>query len=61
VAGALKDIRSGAIEEGSTVVCTLTGHGLKDPDVAQRHAKAAVSTVDADSDSVRRAILERLE
>ena len=61
VAGALKDIRAGAIEEGSTVVCTLTGHGLKDPDVAQRHAKAAVSTVDADSDSVRRAILERLE
>ena len=61
VAGALRDIRAGRIEAGSTVVCTLTGHGLKDPDVAQRHAEAAVSTVDADADSVRRAILQRLD
>ena len=60
VAGALRDIRNGRIEAGRTVVCTLTGHGLKDPDVAQQRAEAAVSTVDADADSVRRAILQRL-
>ena len=34
VAGALADIRSGRIKANSTVVCTLTGHGLKDPDTA---------------------------
>ncbi len=34
VAGALADIESGKIPRGSTVVCTLTGHGLKDPDTA---------------------------
>jgi threonine synthase len=34
IAGAVRDISSGAIPEGSTVVCTLTGHGLKDPDSA---------------------------
>ncbi len=60
VAGAMRDIRSGRIPEGSTVVCTLTGHGLKDPDVASAQAGDAIQTVDADYDSVRRAILERL-
>ena len=34
LAGALRDINSGKIPEGSSVVCTLTGHGLKDPDNA---------------------------
>ena len=34
VTGAMRDIRSGKIAGGSTVVCTLTGHGLKDPSVA---------------------------
>jgi len=61
VAGALRDIRSGRIPEGSTVVCTLTGHGLKDPDVAQQYAAAAVTTVDANDDAVRDAILGKLD
>lgn len=61
VAGAMRDIRSGRIPEGSTVVCTLTGHGLKDPDVAQRHAAAAVTTVDATDEAVRDAILGKLD
>ncbi|MGQ0749485.1 MAG: threonine synthase [Betaproteobacteria bacterium] len=34
VAGLLKDLQAGRIREGSTIVCTLTGHGLKDPDTA---------------------------
>ena len=35
-AGLLKKARSGTLEiaEGATIVCTLTGHGLKDPDTA---------------------------
>ncbi len=34
VAGLKKCASSGAIAEGSLVVCTLTGHGLKDPETA---------------------------
>ncbi len=34
VAGVVKLSRQGALREGDTVVCTLTGHGLKDADTA---------------------------
>ncbi|MEX0959483.1 MAG: threonine synthase [Burkholderiales bacterium] len=34
IAGLLKDLARGVIGAGSTIVCTLTGHGLKDPDTA---------------------------
>ena len=37
VAGLLKYGASGAIKPGSIVVCTLTGHGLKDPDTALKN------------------------
>ncbi len=60
VAGALRDIRSGRIPQGSTVVCTLTGHGLKDPDVAKRHAEAAITTLEADASAVQEAILGKM-
>jgi threonine synthase len=60
VAGALRDIRSGRIAEGSTVVCTLTGHGLKDPDTAIRQCEGEMLTVDARLDSVKAAILNNM-
>jgi len=56
VSGALKDLKSGRIPAGSTVVCTLTGHGLKDPDAAIAQSTASVITVKADRDAVRDAI-----
>ncbi len=34
VAGLTKCSQAGLLPEGTTVVCTLTGHGLKDPDIA---------------------------
>lgn len=34
VAGVIKLSRQGGLREGETVVCTLTGHGLKDADTA---------------------------
>jgi threonine synthase len=34
VAGLVKARAAGLVEAGETVVCTLTGHGLKDPDRA---------------------------
>lgn len=60
LAGALRDIETGKIPEGSTVVCTLTGHGLKDPDIAIKQSSSPVLTVNADMASVRDAILENL-
>ena len=60
LAGAMKDIREGRIEEGSTIVCTLTGHGLKDPDTAIRQSATPLPTIDADLDAVKQAILSEL-
>ena len=34
IAGLLKSIEDGWVKPGSTVVCTVTGNGLKDPDNA---------------------------
>jgi len=36
VAGLLKAVEDGFVAPGSTVVCTVTGNGLKDPDTALR-------------------------
>ena len=61
VSGALQDLKSGKIPAGSTVVCTLTGHGLKDTDIAMTHSGAPVLTVKAHKDTVRDAIVGSLE
>jgi threonine synthase len=45
-------------ERGSTVVCILTGHGLKDPDTASRHGPPAV-IVDPDPDAIAAAAAGR--
>ncbi len=60
LAGAMRDINSGKIPEGSTVVCTLTGHGLKDPDTAIKQSTSPVVKVDAVLDEVKAAILDNL-
>jgi threonine synthase len=59
VAGALRDIGSGRIAEGSTVVCTLTGHGLKDPDIAIGQSGKPL-TVAAELGAVQRVILDNM-
>ena len=59
VAGVLKDLELGRIGEGTSVVCTLTGHGLKDPDTAIAQS-AKPLTVDAELNAVERAIRDRL-
>jgi threonine synthase len=60
LAGALRDIASGKIPEGGKVVCTLTGHGLKDPDTAIRQSTAQPFTVEAELGAVKRAIEDNL-
>lgn len=60
VAGAMQDIQSGKISEGSTVVCTLTGHGLKDPDTAIKQSTAPMVTVEAELEAVTQAIMGKI-
>lgn len=60
LAGAMMDIQSGKIPEGSKIVCTLTGHGLKDPDIAIQQSTAPMVTVDATLESVKAAILSNM-
>lgn len=61
LAEALHDISTGKIPEGSTIVCTLTGNGIKDPEIAmQQCADAKPVTIDASLDAVKRAILDSL-
>ena len=60
LAGAIRDIGSGKIPENSCVVCTLTGHGLKDPDTAIQQSTAPVVKVNASLDQVKSAILGNL-
>ncbi|OYY74052.1 MAG: threonine synthase [Gammaproteobacteria bacterium 28-57-27] len=63
LAGMIKDIQSGKIAEGSTIVLTLTGNGMKDPDTAiaqcqaEGASKASMVTIDATLDQVKAAIL----
>jgi threonine synthase len=52
IAGLLKCHAAGGIPKGSTVVATVTGHGLKDPGVAVENSLAESTVVDADLDSV---------
>ncbi len=60
VAGALRDLKSGKIPAGSKVVCTLTGHGLKDPDTAIKQSTRPLITVDATLEEVKGAILSNM-
>jgi threonine synthase len=60
LAGVLKDLELGRIGDGSTIVCTLTGHGLKDPDTAIAQS-AKPLTVDAELKEIERVIREHLK
>lgn len=53
VAGLIKMSRAGSLKEGETVVCTLTGHGLKDADTAISISRQP-QTVKATRDEVAR-------
>lgn len=42
IAGLIKSSRLGLIEENSTIVCVLTGNGLKDPDSAIKYSNCEI-------------------
>lgn len=60
VGGILRDIEYGVIPEGSLIACTLTGHGLKDPDTAIKQSVGDVIEIPAELDAVKRAILDKM-
>jgi len=53
LAGAIRKKREGVLHDGDTVVCTLTGHGLKDPDIALKSSPAP-ARVEADIRKITR-------
>jgi threonine synthase len=55
VAGVRKLAAAGRIDPGTTIVCVLTGHGLKDPDTAAREV-APVLEAEPTVDGVRGAL-----
>ena len=55
VAGVARLAREGRLEPSETVVCILTGHGLKDPDIAEADS-GSTEMVAADADAIRRAL-----
>lgn len=59
IAGLLKDLELGKVGEGTTIVCTLTGHGLKDPDTAIAQSAKPV-TVDAELRAIEQVIRRHL-
>ncbi|XID75105.1 threonine synthase [Alkanindiges sp. WGS2144] len=60
--GAIRDIKNGKIPEGSVVVCTLTGNGLKDPDTAIKQcADAVMLGIDATLEQVKAGILSNMD
>lgn len=55
IAGVVKLFRAGSIKKNSTVVCTLTGHGLKDPDTVFKVTDGSIR-VKAEFKEVRKVI-----
>ena len=54
VAGVIKSVRLGADLSGNTIVCIITGHGLKDPAVAMQLADRPQEEAPADLKAVAR-------
>ncbi len=55
VAGLLRAAADGSVRRGETVVCTLTGHGLKDPERAIKEVEVS-APVDASPEAVAAAL-----
>ena len=54
LAAVLAEAKAGRIEPGSTVVCTLTGNGMKDPDAVAKRAK--ITEVEATEAAIAKAL-----
>jgi len=52
LAGIMKKAREGVFRGKETVVCILTGHGLKDPDIAVRQNEGKIEEVEPREEAV---------
>ena len=60
--GVIRDLESGRMAEGTVIVCTLTGNGLKDSDSAIKQCSDAIMMgVDATLSQVKDAILGQMK
>jgi threonine synthase len=60
LAGVIKDIQNNKIADNSKVVCTLTGHGLKDPDTVIKYHNKNMIKVNPIAQEVKQAILNNM-
>lgn len=56
VAGLIKDLNNGKIVPHSTIVCTLTGNGLKDPEIVMQNNDQAFKAVKPELSSLKNKI-----
>ncbi len=52
VAGLVKSVKTGKIEEGTIITCVLTGNGLKDPDAAIKYSGCEVKKTSSNLDEI---------
>jgi len=60
LAGALRDVASGKVPDGVDIVCTLTGHGLKDPEIAMRGALDYIVKVPAERAAIAELLTQKM-
>ncbi len=60
LAGVIHSINNNKLAPNSTVVCTLTGNGLKDPDIATSQCQDSIINVDSTIKDIKNTILARL-
>ena len=60
LAGLMRDIDNGKIAEGSCIVCTLTGHGLKDPDIAIAQSNTPIVQINAQTNQIKQLIQDNI-
>ena len=56
--GALNDIKSGKIASGSKIVCTITGQGLKDQDIAIKQCGNKIIKINPTAEEIKKVIIQ---
>ncbi len=54
IGGLIKHLKNGSVAADATVVCVLTGNGLKDPNMPLKICKPKLTPVEADADILRK-------
>ena len=61
LAGLIKDVKAGRIKAKSCIVCTLTGHGLKDSQIAIEQSKDTMTKVKPELSAVKKLLATYIE